>query len=108
MPIEFGYIPSGEWEECDSYLVEQDEGIFLTDHSTGETQVLAILCERDDSKGQVKVLNVKDVVGEETEDGVLIKNLPEPIATIDVDENRPHEQEFVGEPNRVEMELYLF
>jgi hypothetical protein len=101
MPIEFGFRPSGSIEELGTYMVQPSEGVFLEDSSQDETQIIAIICERDDSKGQVHILNPKDIEGEETKEDVTFEELPEPIATMDVTEGNSHEQQFMDEHGKI-------
>jgi hypothetical protein len=94
--VEFTYIPSDSTDEYQPYLVDPHEGVFISDFSEGHERVLAIVCEKDDSKGELIILNVEDIPGLEAIDGVYIKELPPHIGRIAIEEGNPHEQEFAG------------
>jgi hypothetical protein len=101
MPIEFGFTLCDESNECDTYLVEPDEGIFLSDYSQGHEQVLAISCDKFDGKGEIRILNPEDILGEKSSDGVYLDKLPEGIGKIAISENFPYEQEFIDEEKKL-------
>jgi hypothetical protein len=95
MPIEFGFIPSGEFEEYKHRLVEPGEVVFIADYSEGEERILGVGCKEDDTGGYVKIFKGDEIVTiDDTEEQPYIEDLPEPIGSIEVAEERPHEQEW--------------
>jgi hypothetical protein len=95
--IEFTYIPPDSTDETQPYLVDPDDGVFISDFSEGYERVLAIICDKDYSRGEVVILAVEDVPEKETMDAVYIEELPPHIGRISVKEGYPHEQDFSAE-----------
>jgi hypothetical protein len=96
--IEFTYIPPESTDETQPYLVDPNEGVFISDFSEGYERVLAIICDKDDSRGEVVILDVEDLPEIETMDAVYIEELPPHIGRILIKEGyHPHEQEFAAE-----------
>ncbi len=98
MPLEFEFTPTEQDDgEIDRIIVQPDQYVFLNDYSGGDRLLLAIHCHRNDSQGTVAhVESDTEIPTKETDEDIEIDLSGEVIATFEVSEGHPHEQEFIG------------
>jgi hypothetical protein len=90
MPLEICYRAMDDDKEFDNLLIEAGDGMFISSYPYGQREVVTVMCDDDGEAGLVKVRPPEGAFAEETTDYVE-GDLPEPVETIKVDEDHPHE-----------------